>query len=301
MPRARTRLARLRGAVCVADLLYRRIADDLRRRIESGELGPGAQIPTEIDLQDQYEASRNTVRDAIKSLIALGLVITRPGQDTFVADKREPFVTTLTDDEPFVTTLTGDLGHIRSQIEGLSALRTAIADAPSVSIVSHAAGSLCAATLGSGPAKWCSVTDLFRTGADFVPAQAKGWSLAEAGCLEARGVPFLESLRIKTEPAWVFTHDTGHFYLVRACWSVTTTELGFDVRKALLWLINGILAALSLMLVRVLAALSGRASVFNFVRLMIAACLRYGLRHEPEEDDSLLTRRHQSSQGRVPI
>ena len=45
--------------------MYRQIADDLRQKIESGELGSGRQLPTELELRDQYEASRNTVRDAV--------------------------------------------------------------------------------------------------------------------------------------------------------------------------------------------------------------------------------------------
>ena len=82
----------------MAEPMYRQIADDLQHRIESGELESGAQIPTEIDLREQYEASRNTVRDAIKWLINRGLVETRPGQGTFVVAKINPFVTTLTSD-----------------------------------------------------------------------------------------------------------------------------------------------------------------------------------------------------------
>jgi DNA-binding GntR family transcriptional regulator len=80
----------------VADPMYRRIADDLQQKIESGDLEPGAQIPTEIELREQYDASRNTIRDAIKWLITRGLVETRPGQGTFVVEKINPFVTTLT-------------------------------------------------------------------------------------------------------------------------------------------------------------------------------------------------------------
>jgi GntR family transcriptional regulator len=78
--------------------MYRQIADDLRAKIESGELAQGSQLATEIELREQYEASRNTVRDAIKWLVTLGLVETRPGQGTFVVEKINPFVTTLTDD-----------------------------------------------------------------------------------------------------------------------------------------------------------------------------------------------------------
>ena len=75
--------------------MYRQIAEDLQHRIESGELARGAQIPTEIDLREHYEASRNTIRDAIKWLITRSLVETRPGQGTFVIEKINPFVTTL--------------------------------------------------------------------------------------------------------------------------------------------------------------------------------------------------------------
>jgi GntR family transcriptional regulator len=82
----------------MAEPLYRQIADDLRNKIESGELEQGSQLATEADLRERYSASRNTVRDAIKWLTTLGLVETRPGQGTFVVEKPNPFVTTLTGD-----------------------------------------------------------------------------------------------------------------------------------------------------------------------------------------------------------
>jgi GntR family transcriptional regulator len=78
--------------------IYRSIAEDLRRQVETGELRPGQQLRTEIELRDHYNASRNTIRDAIKWLITRGLVETRPGQGTFVTEKIDPFVTTLTGD-----------------------------------------------------------------------------------------------------------------------------------------------------------------------------------------------------------
>src|SRR5215469_6279722 len=78
--------------------MYRQIAEDLRRKIESGGLEAGSQLPTEFELREQYDASRNTVRDAVKWLITRGLVETRPGQGTFIVEKIDPFVTTITDD-----------------------------------------------------------------------------------------------------------------------------------------------------------------------------------------------------------
>ncbi len=78
--------------------MYRLIAEDLRQKIESGELAPGSQLPTEPELRDSYSASRTTIRDAVKWLVIRGLVETRPGQGTFVIEKFEPFVTTLSGD-----------------------------------------------------------------------------------------------------------------------------------------------------------------------------------------------------------
>jgi GntR family transcriptional regulator len=78
--------------------MYRQIAEDLRAQIESGALRPGQQLSTELELRERYNASRNTVRDAIKWLTTLGLVETRPGQGTFVVEKIDPFVTTLSGD-----------------------------------------------------------------------------------------------------------------------------------------------------------------------------------------------------------
>jgi len=75
--------------------MYQQIAEDLQAQIESGVLKPGAQLPTELELREQYDSSRNTVRDAIKRLTSLGLVETKPGQGTFVTRRIDPFVTVL--------------------------------------------------------------------------------------------------------------------------------------------------------------------------------------------------------------
>lgn len=76
--------------------LYQQIAEDLRRQIESGSLKRGSQLPTEGELRDQYRASRNTIREAIRRLTSQGLIQTRAGQGTFVTNKINPYVTVLT-------------------------------------------------------------------------------------------------------------------------------------------------------------------------------------------------------------
>ena len=87
----------------MSEPLYRLIADDLDRRIKSGVLAPGEQLMSEVELGEEYgggdaKASRNTIRDAIKLLVARGLVETRPGQGTFVLREVTPFVSRLNTD-----------------------------------------------------------------------------------------------------------------------------------------------------------------------------------------------------------
>ena len=114
--------------------IYRTIADDLRHQIETGELRPGQQLRTEIELRDHYNASRNTIRDAIKLLVTRGLVETRPGQGTFVVETIVPFVTMLTGDP--VTASSGE-GRIYTKEVG-ARRRRPTATEPEVGI--HQAG-----------------------------------------------------------------------------------------------------------------------------------------------------------------
>src|SRR3954468_22271526 len=45
--------------------VFRQLADLLRDQIESGELGPGEPLPSELRLAQEYGLSRTTVRQAI--------------------------------------------------------------------------------------------------------------------------------------------------------------------------------------------------------------------------------------------
>ena len=74
---------------------YARIAEDLRTKIRSRAIKPGGRLPSELELMDQYGASRNTVLDAIKKLRDEGLAETRPGQGWFARVSIVPFVNCL--------------------------------------------------------------------------------------------------------------------------------------------------------------------------------------------------------------
>ncbi|RFU42854.1 GntR family transcriptional regulator [Actinomadura logoneensis] len=80
----------------MAGARYRDIADDLARRIEEGEFAAGERLPTEEQLMVDYDnASRNTIREAVKILKARGLVETTQGRGTFVLEGTVPFAVTL--------------------------------------------------------------------------------------------------------------------------------------------------------------------------------------------------------------
>lgn len=59
---------------------YRQIAVDLRLRVASGELAPGAMVPSELALVEQHGVSRGTVRSALALLVDEGLIEVVPGQ-----------------------------------------------------------------------------------------------------------------------------------------------------------------------------------------------------------------------------
>jgi len=64
--------------------LPHRVADLLLREISSGELLPGARLPTEQQLADRFGVGRNVVREAIAQLRADGIVEARQGVGAFV-------------------------------------------------------------------------------------------------------------------------------------------------------------------------------------------------------------------------
>lgn len=70
--------------------LYRQIVDDLRSKIERGELRPGEQIGTQAEMAEKYNVSLITVKSAVARLVSEGLLYTRVGRGTYVAEKLMP-------------------------------------------------------------------------------------------------------------------------------------------------------------------------------------------------------------------
>lgn len=68
--------------------LYHQLKVLLSERIASGEWPPGHMLPTEEQLQEQYEISRTTVRQALKELEIEGQISRQRGRGTFVAQPK---------------------------------------------------------------------------------------------------------------------------------------------------------------------------------------------------------------------
>lgn len=64
--------------------VFRQLADLLRDQIVSGTLAPGASLPSELRLAQEYGISRTTVRQAIAQLRTEGLVTVDRPKGTFV-------------------------------------------------------------------------------------------------------------------------------------------------------------------------------------------------------------------------
>ena len=68
--------------------MYYQLKELLREKIAAGEWKPGAMIPSERELSEQYNISRMTARQALKELTTEGLLYRKQGRGTFVAEPK---------------------------------------------------------------------------------------------------------------------------------------------------------------------------------------------------------------------
>src|SRR5215472_11778688 len=76
---------------------YETIAGKITELITSADLKPGDRLPTEHELSEQLGVSRTVVREAVKVLVATGLVYTRRGSGLYVANKTSALHMTVLD------------------------------------------------------------------------------------------------------------------------------------------------------------------------------------------------------------
>jgi GntR family transcriptional regulator, transcriptional repressor for pyruvate dehydrogenase complex len=67
-----------------ASRLYEQIVQQIEESIREGKLKPGAQLPAERELAQEFGVSRTAVREAVKTLSEKGLVEAYSGRGTFV-------------------------------------------------------------------------------------------------------------------------------------------------------------------------------------------------------------------------
>ncbi|HRA47250.1 MAG TPA: GntR family transcriptional regulator [Thermomicrobiales bacterium] len=68
------------------------IVDQFLQRIHDGQLRPGERLDTERELAAQFGVSRGVIREAIKVLVALGLVESRQGSGTYISSHQVPSI-----------------------------------------------------------------------------------------------------------------------------------------------------------------------------------------------------------------
>jgi GntR family transcriptional repressor for pyruvate dehydrogenase complex len=99
------------------------IRAQLLRRITTGELRPGARMPSERDLAEQFRVARTSVREAMQGLLSLG-VVERRGNRSFVAEHLPEVVVNRPDDRKgFVTQLFETRRVLEVPIFALAAVR----------------------------------------------------------------------------------------------------------------------------------------------------------------------------------
>lgn len=73
--------------------LHEEISARIRELASQSGLGPGDRLPPERQLAEVFHVSRNSVREAIKTLEQRGVVVSKPGSGTFIADRNRASLT----------------------------------------------------------------------------------------------------------------------------------------------------------------------------------------------------------------
>lgn len=112
-----------------ASTLAAQVSDQLREQLVSGRWPVGTRIPGEQELAELLQVSRNTIREALRALVHLGLLEARVGDGTYVRVTSELEAVLL---RRTATTRPADVLELRAVLEehaaGLAAQRRSEAD-----------------------------------------------------------------------------------------------------------------------------------------------------------------------------
>ncbi len=107
--------------------VFEGVAQQIQRFIVDGAMKPGDRLPSERELAERFAVSRTSVRDAIRTLEFVGLVVPRQGDGTVVADvSPEAVVMPLASVLLRKRELIAELLDVRKMIEPALAARAAV-------------------------------------------------------------------------------------------------------------------------------------------------------------------------------
>ena len=66
--------------------VYQEVLDEIHRLIKEEGIMPGDKLPSERTLATQLNASRSSVREALRAIELLGMIVTRRGEGTYLRD-----------------------------------------------------------------------------------------------------------------------------------------------------------------------------------------------------------------------
>ncbi len=75
------------------ETLPEKIISEIKSLIDSGQLAPGSRLPSERDFAAMLGVSRPSLREALKALSVLGIVVNRQGEGNFLADNNQDWPT----------------------------------------------------------------------------------------------------------------------------------------------------------------------------------------------------------------
>lgn len=126
---------------------YQQVARQIEEQIRNRAFLPGQKLPTEREMGERFGVSRTVVREALKSLEAVGLVESRQGSGVYVRHNPVPVVSralnlSVTPDDRSVENLftfreglevhAASLAATRRSVEQLAAIRRAATDTQAV-------------------------------------------------------------------------------------------------------------------------------------------------------------------------
>jgi len=92
--------------------LYEDVANHITERIRTEQWRAGQRLPPETELAKEFDVSRSTVREAVRSLQLAGLLRSRAGSGTFVAENAPMILQTRE-----LASIMGDREHLRDLVQ----------------------------------------------------------------------------------------------------------------------------------------------------------------------------------------